>query len=316
MRKTIMQFVQESRVDWRFSDLYGLSERTLDCQQLAVKEVLQWQGYADIIPVFMDSLSCHFDGNALKRKSSAIRGYSVVVQNTSAEDELRTTVTDLFNKQGYCLIQYPASEASFSSYYNKYSITHWALVVGVQADSVTLMDTTGTSPYFNGPIGNVPWELLPLHDCFAAIVRQEGSPGNWENDFVRLVKDSIVEMNDNGLHNLHQYITYISGHSGLELVPKLERMELEVHSFRQVRELWNTAIRKQVIPIDYMLAGWVEEVEYLCKAWSLVMGVLMKWKRQPERNYKQKLIDYLLPTYKSEKLLINELEQILRRWDY
>lgn len=311
MNGTIKRFVEERRTDWRFSDFYGLSERTLDCKQLVVKEVLQWQGETNLIPIFLDSLSCHFDGDSLKRNNSAIRGYSLVEKSAFAPDDLRSLVSNLFEKEGYCLIRYPAGEAMFSSYYKKYMISHWALVLDIQPEFVILMDTTGTSPYFEGQIGKVMWEYLPRHNCSAAIVRKEGDVRSWEHDFLGLVQDTLREMTNHGLHDLHQYISFISNLSVSEIVQRLERMELEVHSFRQVRELWNTAIRKQSIPPIYIMAGWIEEFEYVCRAWSLVLGVLMKWKRQPERNYKQKLMDYLEPTYRSEKSLINELEQVL-----
>ncbi|MGM1049391.1 MAG: hypothetical protein ACQEXX_25090 [Bacillota bacterium] len=308
--------LNKKHMDWRFPDEYGLSERTLDCQQLAVHEVIKWKGEQDPFSIFISPFDCKAENiNLIRSKPTLNGGWEINQLSQSKNEDIRHYLGSIIRSEGYALINYQAFFIPFCTYYQKFNIKHWSLVIDCDDTSVTLVDTAGINTYFTGSIGVIPWDILI---------------GNWENSegsiailgctterkelnaelfYKKLAAESYSRMvTQDGLTNMEKAFDLLGEISLQDLTSNLERLELDYHYYRRLRELWKTAVLKKAVPANLIKAGWVEELFSLCKSWSLIMGVLMKWKRQPDRDYRKKLLAYSLQTLESERNLAFELK--------
>ncbi|WP_068776343.1 hypothetical protein [Paenibacillus sp. FJAT-26967] len=317
--KTIAQTILSRNTDWRFPDEEGLSQRTLDCRQLCMMEVLKWKGVSRLTPIFLNAFDCESSGMLLRRQEPQLNlGWKLTRYSPLNPEGLFPLIQSILDHEGYVLLFYKAHEAPFSGYYEKHDIVHWSLLTGCDEQGVDLVDDEGAPAYFNGYIGRVPREVLL--DTLgasgfggAAIIKEDPAyTRSWEEDFRSLVQMSVDNMiNREGLKNLESFVQAVETAPLEELIGNLERLEFDIHYYRRLRELWKTAVEKQVVPEECVAPGWVEELLYVCKSWSLVMGVLAKWKRQPQRDYRLKLTDYLNQTLESERGFFRELKRIL-----
>lgn len=127
-----------------------------------------------------------------------------------------------------------------------------------------------------------------------------------------MIQQSVNQMRQEGFAAFTKLCIGTKRTTHHQIITNLETLEFDVHYFRRLRELWKNAIHQRVIPTPYIQPGWIEEIHHLCNTWSLVMGVLMKWKRQPERDYRSKLLGYLKDAIQSETDLITEWANMLR----
>ncbi|MCY9591238.1 hypothetical protein PC41400_06560 [Paenibacillus chitinolyticus] len=318
-RKTIAQTILSQKTDWRFPDGEGLSQRTLDCRQLCMMEVLKWKGERQLTPVFLNAFDCESNGLMLRRSEPEPgRGWRLTKYSPLNTEGLYPLIDSVFDHEGYCLLFYNAKEAVFSSYHGKHDIVHWSLLVDYDEAGVTLVDDEGAPAFFNGYIGKVPWQtLMSAHASsekggVAILGRRPGYAKTWEEEFLSLVRASVHNMVDQqGLKNLENFVKAVAESRAEALIPMLETLEFDVHYFRRLRELWKAAVENGTVPDRYKAPGWVEELVYVCKLWSLVMGVLAKWKRQPDKDYSAKLTDYLGQALESEKGFYRELRHLV-----
>ncbi len=308
-------------VDWRFPDKHGFCERTLDCKQLSVKEVLEWKGQVDLIKVFLNHFDCSHSNLLLRRSEPELNmGWSIKTSTSISPSYIKTLILKQLKNHGYCLLFYKSFETTYSSYYNVHDLVHWSLIIDSNEGELTLIDEAGSKDYFDGQFGKIPW------DVFLESWKQDSSHGigilsfdqketeDWDTVFLNLVRASVENMIDlGGLNHLKDFIYTIRNTPTDELVNMLETFEFDIHYFRRLRELWLLAVDRKVIPQKYLDPSWVEELFYLCKCWSLIMGVLMKWKRQPHKDYKQKLVDYLQQTLDNEIKFFTALEKVAEK---
>jgi hypothetical protein len=306
-------------IDWRFPDEFGFSERNLDCKQLAVKEILEWKGEINLIPVFLNPFDCQTKGVLLRRSEPTLqRGFEILNITPHNPAQMDLLIQSLIDAEGYCLIYFNAYHMPFSSYYQMHEVIHWALVVSYDQEKVTMVDHAGNETYYKGYIGEIPWDIfkenwVKANDGGVALVkRASAQQEEWEACLYHLLEASYYNMHEKkGLQQLHQWIEVINQMHLEKLIQKLNRIEFDVQYFRRLRELWMLAVNHKKIPRPLYKSGWVEELYEACTSWSLVMGVLMKWKRQPKRNYREKLIYYLKQAHEYEEKMIEEIGLVI-----
>ncbi|WP_134683013.1 hypothetical protein [Brevibacillus migulae] len=313
------EILAKGKLDWRFPDENGFSERNLDCFQLCVKEVLQWKREPELMQVFLGSFDCRHSGLLLRRMEPTLqKGWRLNRFGVVQADRIQSIIRSIFDGEGYCLIYYQAFTMPLSRYHQLYEVNHWALVIDVDDTHITIVDETGTSEWFQGSIGRIPWEVFLAswekmgQGGPAFLTQQDGASFTWDEAFIRLAGDSVRQMTvDGGLDNLKAFVRAVEDAPLPSLIARLDRLEFDIHYFRRLRELWQTAVQKKAIPASFVRSGWVEELTYLCKGWSLVLGVVMKWKKQPERDYRDKLVDYLHQIVSMETSFFKELERMV-----
>ncbi|PZD96815.1 hypothetical protein DNH61_06350 [Paenibacillus sambharensis] len=315
-KSLLLTLTEPSRMDWRFKDRFGLSEKTLDCRQLAVNEVLKWKGETEPLRVFLNAFDCTHSGLKLRRSAPELgAGWQLDMQQELDAERIRRKIIETFCREGYCLIYYQAYHASFLKYWHAHDVEHWSLVIGCDEGGITLADEAGAPDFFRGHIGFVPWAVIfdswqLMSAGGIATVTGGSDRGDWDIEFLSLVRQSVNHMRGGGLACLHSFVQAVSGAPLDELIPSLEQLEFDIHYFRKLRELWQLAVQQSVVPGRFMQPEWVEELFYVCKCWSLIMGVVMKWKRQPERDYRLKLVDYLHQTWRNEQRLFESMASL------
>lgn len=319
-KKSFYDFISVPRVvDWRFPDKDGFCNRTLDCKQLCIKEVLNWKGETELIKVFLNPFDCSHHDLQLRRSDPTLNmGYVIQTINAISPEQVKKLIIQHINYHGYCLLFYKSYNTEYSGYYQRYDIVHWSLIVDADEKGITIIDEAGDPKYFEGQRGRIPWtDFLnnwkkDQYHGLGEIHLSQNENLEWEDDFFNIVKESVTNMiNLNGLNQLKDYICRIKDTPSSQLVSILETLEFDVHYYRRLRELWLLAVNKKVIPQRFLDPSWVEELFYLCKCWSLIMGVLMKWKRQPDKDYKQKLVDFLEQTLENERKFFTALKDVV-----
>lgn len=315
MKNTIEEWISTQKLDWRFPNDRGLSERTLDCQQLSIMEILRWKGERQVIEVFLDSFSCSYSGLLLRRSEPSLQlGWWIEKGSPPSLEMQKKFLEKKLIKEGYALVYYNTLNVSFSKYYQTYDIVHWSIITSVNDKGVFLIDDAGSPKYFTNQRGFIPWDTF-LHEWNeaeggVAFVRRESPIGDLSDTIEKLLKKSIQNMLvEGGLKNFESFITELEYCETQRLIEQLNRLEFDFHYYRKLRELWHLAAIQKVIPPIWMRPEWIEELMFLCKCWSTIMGVVMKWKRQSEKDYKPILVDYLKQTFKAEErffyLLLN-----------
>ncbi|PWW03206.1 hypothetical protein DFQ01_107103 [Paenibacillus cellulosilyticus] len=310
-------------INWRYQDQAGLSDRSLDCLQLCTKEVLLRQHVAanELLPVFLNPFDCHLLGEFHLRRSlpTLNHGWKVGKYPLNDKSDIRSFIKLILEAHRYALIFYQADKAAFSTYYKKHSIIHWAIVADVTDSSLILIDDTLVKDFLiNGQVGIIPWSHLDQclrysNEFGVAILERlpDSSNETWETTFHRIIRDSVHAMlHCGGLARLQTFINHLYSLSHEQLNIYLEHLEFDINYYRKLRELWLLAVVKRQIPRSLLHADWAEELIPLCKSWSLVMGILMKWKKQPERDYRSKLNEYLIYMYDLETKLMRGLEPL------
>lgn len=313
---SLLEWVGKQRVDWRIVNEAGLSERQLDCFQLAVMEILRWKGESNLVEVFINALDCRVNGLQLRRSEPVLRmGWGVNGKNSFPVKLLESMISASIIENGYCLLHYDAYNIPFSSYYQTHRIKHWSLIVGMGDGEMTLLDLAGNPKWFNGTVGKVPLDALRrAWQCstdfgVAVITRMAANdPKAWENEARRVVRSSIHSMKvDRGLDHLRIFIDALASRHASELVPQLDVLSFDIHYYRKLRELWKTAADHQIIPEKLRSHALQSLLHRTCKCWSMIMGGLLKWKRQPQRYSKDHIIGYFEEALKTETLVIQEL---------
>lgn len=311
---------QRPKVDWRFPDEFGLCERNLDCRQLCILEIMKWQGERNPIPAFLNAFDCRTDGLLLRRSEPVLQnGWSAIRFPSLSTDQLRHLVRSVYDAEGYCLIYYNAFEVPFSAYYRKHDVVHWALLIEDDGTHVTVIDDTGDPAYFDGYIGRIPSDLFfpalqSAGGSGAAIVRRNdaGAAASMEVQFARLARTSVEQMlREGGLDRLAGFVAAVEALPDDELQASLDQLEFDIHYFRRLRKLWETAAGNGVIPKVCLDSRWIGALTEACNQWSYAMGVLMKWKRQPEKSYGSRLTGYLRQALEAERQLFDGLERLL-----
>jgi hypothetical protein len=321
--KTLYDFFLSNKIDWRFPNEYGLGEQNLDCRQLSVMEVLRWRGKTDLIPIFLNSFDCFHKGILLRRSEPTLQGgWNITKIEHSQNENIAENIRYIMDQEGYCLLYFNAFYMKLSNYYHLHDITHWSLVVGYNNEELYIADTSGVPSYFENSVGAVPWTKFveawnEQNDAGIAVINHSSEKDfNWECVFSDLVHQSVQSMkHEGGLEHIAGFISEIEQISLLEIVAELERIEFDIHYFRRLRDLWRVAIVNHAVPQQYVAPGLLEENINVNKYWSLVMGVLMKWKRQPDRDYREKLFGYLWEAYRAEDRYFNEMDLLQGGFD-
>ncbi|SDN48777.1 hypothetical protein SAMN04488137_4656 [Fictibacillus solisalsi] len=318
--KSIQDFLTNPKVvDWRFPDKDGFCERTLDCKQLAVKEVLRWRKEKDLLPIFLSPFDCSHKDLQLRRSEPNLNlGWSLQTKHSIPKEKIISEIQHSISKNGYCLLFYKSFETTYSSYYKTFDIVHWSLIVNADEGKLTLIDEAGHPSYFQGHLGHVNFDnfqsnwLCDSNYGIGQVIKEESSNADWSSVCFELMRSSVENMTTHGgLENLKDFVDSLQETSPSIIVEYIETLEFDIHYFRRLRELWLLAVNRGIIPKPYVNPLWVEELFYLCKCWSLIMGVLMKWKRQPSKDYKKKLVDYVTQTYKNEERFFLAMKQSL-----
>lgn len=305
-------------IEWRFPDELGLYDRNLDCKQLAIKEILKLHQERNIPRVFLNPFDCRHEGLKITRKEPKLnRGWKIKEFPEISPLKVIELIKNTFFQHGYCLIYFDAYNIQFSSYYQKHDIVHWSLVTYIDDTHITLVDMAGDKKYFDGNTGKIQLSEFQKiwWDCknggIAYIWKDQYSKSNWENEFNQVIQTSVNSMlNTGGLDHFESFITNLKETDIDLLRKKLESMEFEIHYYRRLRELWKLAAFRGDIPTKFKKASWIEELIDSCTHWSLVMGILMKWKRQEHRDYQVKLVDYFEQILMIEKRLFLELTKV------
>jgi pimeloyl-ACP methyl ester carboxylesterase len=312
------KLLSQKKVDWRFPDEYGLSERNLDCLQLSILEVLKWKGETDPIPVFLNPFDCH-SGELLLRRSLPVlhRGWRLIQYPALDKERLQHLLRSVLDGEGYALVHYRAIQAPFSAYYEKHDVVHWALVIAYEEDHILLVDDAGSSVYFNGYIGKIPCSLFfdtldAAKEGGVAILQKSAETMPWKDRLIGLLQQSVNQMTaEGGLAKLTAFVNHVEQASARKLVESLDMLEFDIHYYRRLRELWKTALERGAFPDDVPQTGCAEALHQVCQTWSYIMGVIMKWKIQRERNYRTKLIGLLRQAAQEEQQLFQTMASML-----
>ncbi|UFJ42414.1 hypothetical protein LOK74_07985 [Brevibacillus humidisoli] len=321
-RQTLADRLLAEGVDWRYPDQEGLSERVLDCRQSSIKEVLRWKGYDKLIRVFLNRFDCFYSGLLLRRSEPKLMlGWGLTTHSSLSPEGVRSMIRSVFSRIGYCLLYTQAYHMPFSAYYGRYEVLHWSLVIDCDDEQVTLVDDSGSPVYFQGYVGKVPWEVLAdgwrqnAEGGVAYLVRETvPMESTWPGHCRQLLVDTVSEMVDRGgLNNLAGFIQAVEAAPLTELIEDLERLEFDLNYYRKARELWKLAVASGHFPAELTQGTWVEHLSDACQNWSLVMGVAMKWRRQPSRDYRAKLTDYLWQAYEAERACFLAMAELLQK---
>jgi hypothetical protein len=313
----MLAWLRETGINWRYPNEYGLCDRNLDCLQRACMEVLRWKGERNLIQIFLNPFDCKYTRLKLRRKEPQLQqGWGLIKQEIIDKSEVERLIRSVVLQEGYCLIRYNAYYMKFSSYYQLYDINHWSLVVGFDDEHIILADHTGSSAYFQGQIGRITWEDFNRdweqnRNGIVAFLAHLGEAEEWDLSFLRLIKTSVMEMTE--LAGADRFSNFIRDMEELpveEIRDNLDRLEFDMYYYRQLRELWKTAAVNKVVPPSLYKSGWVEELTSVCMCWSLIMGVVMKWKKQIDKNYRSKLVDYLHQLDETERSFFGQLERL------
>lgn len=296
------------KVDWRFPDEYGLSERNLDCLQLSILEVLKWRGETHPIPIFLNALDCKSEGLLLRRSLPVLhRGWKLIQYPRLDEERMQHLLRSLIDGEGYALVHYKAFHAPFSAYYHKHDVVHWALVIDVDEEHVHVVDDAGSETYFQGYMGKVPHALffgtLAGAGQGGTAILQKSAVAEPEHEHLASLIRRSAEQMESGLAHLSAFAAQVADTPSEELVGKLAMLEFDIHYFRRLRELWKTAAERGVIPESLLRDELTAALQHTCELWSYVMGVLMKWKRLPQRDFRDKLLSLLHQALQAEEQL-------------
>ncbi|MBU8772066.1 hypothetical protein [Cytobacillus oceanisediminis] len=318
-RETLFQRISNMKIDRRFPDKDSFSDLNLDCRQFCIKEVLRWLGEEDLIKVFINPLSCyHFKLSIRTNEPTLQRGWRLNTQNFESSMEIQEVIQQMFNKFGYALLFYKAYNFPHSTYYQKYDIMHWALVLDCCEETITIMDDSGTDNYFRNTIATFTWDqfISPWNSQKdfggAAYLTKEDLSQKWEEEFAVISRQTVENMTEKGQANFKKFIDDIKELPIEEIREMLEKIEFELHYYRRQRELWKIAFSKNIVSNNKFLIILQNSLINLCKQLSLVMGVVMKWKRQPNKDYRDKLVSLLNGVYQQEKILIKEIGEFLK----
>lgn len=318
--ETLYEFFINNKIDWRFPNEYGLGENNLDCRQLSIMEVLRWRGNKNIIPVFLNSYDCFHKGILIRRSQPLLQcGWSINPVKQFPQQDIDKTIRTLIDQEGYCLLSFNAFQMKLSNYYKVHDVTHWCLVLGYDEDYIYIADTSGIQKFFSNSIGKIPWaafldawDRLDSWGISVIDYSNDECDNNSSNNVSKLLYDSVQSMKyEGGLKELSSFISTLENSDLRDLVSVLEQLEFDIHYFRRLRNLWKTAFEKHAVPEAYVVPGLVEENMNVTKYWSLVMGVLMKWKRQPYQDYREKLFGYLREAYLAEVKYFDEMEKTI-----
>ncbi len=302
------KLLAQDKVDWRFPDEFGLSERNMDCLQLSILEVLKWKGETQPIPIFLNAFDCKSEGLLLRRSLPTLhRGWKLIRYPQLDRERMQHLLRSLIDGEGYALVHYKAFHAPFSSYYHKHDVVHWALVIDADEEHVHIVDDAGSEDYFVGYMGKVPNDLFfetlaaTGNGGVAILLKSDDAVPEAEH-IAALIQQSVHQM-EAGLVSLSSFVGQVEQTSSVALAEKLAMLEFDIHYFRRLRELWKTAAEQGVIPQELLHAELMEALEQVCETWSYVMGVLMKWKRLPQRDFRDKLLSLLEQAVLAEKSL-------------
>lgn len=307
-----------SKPNWRFPDKNGLYERNLDCLQLSIKEILYHNNQKNIIETFLNPFDCNTKKLTLRRRNPTLNfGWNLQTIDRLTFDSFLERITEEINKKGYALVYFDPFHMKFSKYYKIYHIKHWFLVIKRSKDLLTVLDESGSNKNINDNIGQINIKEMEIgwrqsEDYGIGILTKNETMRNWDEEFNHILQKSVENMKSNGLNQLNTFIKNIRESEKNIIISHVENLEFDVQYFKKLRELWKIAALNKVITHNYYQPEWVEEIYHLCNTWGLVLGVLMKWKRQPEKDYKDKLLGYLEEAYESECRLCNEFENMLK----
>lgn len=317
---TLRERVEQKKLDWRFPDESSFSDLNLDCRQTCIKEVLSWLGEKDLAQVFLDHFSCHYTTLTLRTNEPSLhRGWELVQQQVKDLDSCISSIQTIFREKGYVLFYYRAFDFKYSAYYQKYDLIHWALVVDADEQGITIMDDSGTPEYYKNYLGCFTWAEFvqgfiewPI-DAKAGVgfLKRRDSVLKWEEEFTQICNLSVKSMfAEHGISAFQQFIYDLATLPLDEITDDLERLEFDMHYYRRRRELWKIAIEQNLLPSHFVQDHVKQSIIALCKSWSLVMGVIMKWKYQPYRDYREKIVNYLNHTLQCEIDFLQYLERV------
>lgn len=316
-KSQIVDFIRNRNIDWRFPDEYDLCERNLDCKQLAIKEIICWKGEKEVVQTFLNPFTCSYNPSLLLRIKEPELSLGWYVKKIEASNNIQNDIRYMLKTEGYCLIYYKAFNMRYSAFYKTHEVIHWSLVIDSTDHYITLLDSSGSPSFFEKQVGKIPWEIFieewnNSNNGGLAYIYKNGTTNTWDDIFLQLIYQSYQYMiQDGGLEDLASYIQEIENTSEEMIIKNIQTLEFDINYYRRLRELWKVASLRKAIPEKYIHYAWIEELFAACTHWSMVMGLLMKWKRQPIKHYKLKLIDYLWKTYKLETNFINELASLI-----
>lgn len=318
MLNTLGKSLLEKGVNWKFPDSYGLCERNLDCRQLSIKELLSMKGETNLIRVFLNAFDCKSNDILLRRSEPKLgKGWYLKNENYSDVNSFKKGIAETYCKNGYSLIYFNTLNVPITEYYKIHDVIHWSLVVNISNTYVNVIDDTGIKEYFQRNLGTIPtktfFNSFKGSDTLGTSYLECSNPINsWEDEFEKLLRESIENMlYHGGIDNLEQFIISVNKIPREKLVSRLEQLEFDINYYRKLRELWKLAVIHKEVPKPFFHSEWVEELWTICNLWSLVLGVLMKWKRQSDRDYKDKLNYYLEKVLLHEYKFYNNLRDIM-----
>ncbi|SDZ40472.1 hypothetical protein [Bacillus sp. 166amftsu] len=294
-------------VKWKFPDTNGFCERNLDCKQLSIKEILTLKGEENLIRMFLNSFDCFSNDLLLRRKEPVLKnGWKLRKIKCTSLNSFKNTIEETYIQNGYALIYFNSLNVPFSNYYKIHDVVHWALVLETNDSYVKILDDTGKKEYFQNNLGVLPvdtfYESFKSSDILGvSYLEQLSEKQSWEQQFENLLRESIDNMfEQGGIENLNRFVKSVRETSKDILVNSLEQLEFDINYYRKLRELWKVAVIQKAVPEPFIQSEWIEELWTVCNLWSLIMGILMKWKRQKQKDYREKLNYYL------EKVAIHE----------
>lgn len=307
--------------NWKLPNEFGLSERTLDCLQLAVMEALKRKGCRDLIPVFLNPFDCIRIGLSVRRSEPMLQGgFSLVRFSAPDAGALQDVIRYVLEREGYCLLYYQTWDHALSAYRHKYDLTHWSFITSVSESQLTIVDAAGAPEHFaQGNTAAISWDVFisafeqTRNYGVGYIQYEQPAATPWEEQLNRILRMSVHRMlDDGGLEQLREFAEKLENAPQADIVQQLERLEFELNYYRKLRDLWKVAVFRDIIPKKQLHAGWLQALMDSGECWSLVIGLLMKWKRQPSRDYHHKLAHYIWEVYDRERLMFAEMASACR----
>ncbi|WP_128895436.1 hypothetical protein [Longirhabdus pacifica] len=320
MTNTLLaQLRRREKIDWRYPDEYGFSERNLDCLQLSILEILKWKGESNLFPIFLDAFDCRADGLLLRRTLSCLQhGFKMIQYPSLSREQTPHLLRSFMDGEGYALVHYKAYYAPFSSYYKKHDVIHWALIIDMDEEYITIIDDAGSSAFFTHHMGKIPTSLFfdtftdPIVSGGMAIVRETEVTMSDADHINKLLQQSVKQMmHQDGLQQLQAYVHTVSQTSSTELISHLDMLEFDIHYFRRLRELWSTAIEQRVLPNNNHLQPLAILLQQVCQSWAFIVGLLIKWKVQTNKDYKPKLVSLLHQVLDDEQMLFLTMQSVV-----
>lgn len=297
-------------------DQFGLSQKQLNCLQLAGKELLKESGRQDLIEIFISPLDCEISGIGIKNEPPLNWNRGVRLEAVSSESISVSQIQEIFQQQRHCFLYFNGELAPFSSFYKQFPVRHWLMIYDIEDQYFSTFDDSGHRDFYQGVIGKIP---IPLCQQLIeenvvlqlAFIKEEVPESEWKHEFLELMRASVLNMRQHGWENLQLFYDRLSRLEVEEMVGRLNELDYTVFFFKKPRELLSLTWQRKLVP-QLFSQGKIEHLlREICKHWNIISGYILKWKYVKSRDYRTPILRNLSAAIQLEQAFVSQIEKLL-----